>query len=443
MKVDKIKAIPKSIIAEIKKRETKYDGHTRYCSYLTTNDKELVKVTVAIKHKGKEVYIKQCAVHGLRSAKCFVRDMDYTYMGGYQVGWYAEGLYKEPKTYEDGKWWECEDKYFDPFAPIINLDYLERFPEYKYSAYQLYPDTDILQYLRLYEEYPQTEYLLKFGLSYYVKQKTLLKKIGKDKTFRKWLFNNHFLLKCGFYYASTIIKAYEEHKPLDVVQAYEEKKKKINADRYLKPIRELFGKNINKYIDYTEKLNISNYLYLDYLNACNYLGMDMSKEKNSMPHDFMYWHDIRVEEYRTVKAFRDEEERKAKALKDAEERKELYDKFSMVAEKYAKLGKEDGAYMVILAQSPAELVNEGAILKHCVGHMGYDKKFANEKSLIFFVRAKDKPTEPFVTVEYSLQSKKVLQCYAKGNSTPDAAVTNYINCEWTPYANRVLKSMVA
>lgn len=443
MKVDKIKPIPKSIIAEIKKRETKFNGHTRYYSYLTKNDKELVKVTVAVKHKGKNLHIKQCAVHGLHSAKCFVKDMDFTYIGGYQVGWYAEGLYKEPKTYEDGKWWECNDKYYDPFAPILNRDYLAKYPEYKYSAYELYTDTDILQYLRLYEEYPQTEYLLKFGLSYYVKQKTLLKKIGKDKTFRKWLFNNHSALKNGFYYASTIIKAYEENKPLNVVQAYEEKRKRINADRYLKPIRELFGKNICKYIDYTEKKNINNYTYLDYLNACNYLGLDMSQEKNSMPHDFKHWHDVRVEEYRTVKAFRDAEERKAKAIKDAEEKKELYDKFSKVAEKYSMLSKEDGAYVVMIAKSPAELVEEGVALNHCVGHMGYDKKFAKEQTLIFFVRTTENPNEPFVTVEYSLQSKKVLQCYAKGNTKPDESVTNYIDMKWTPYASKMLKSMVA
>ena len=441
MKIDKIKPIPKSIIAEIKKRETKIDGHTRYYSYLTTNDRELVKVTVAVKHNNNKLYYKQCAVHGLRSDKCFVKDMSFTYMGGYQVGWYYDGIGKEPKWYEDGIWYTAEDKYFDVFSAPLNIEYLAKYPEYKYSAYDIYPYTDILQYLRLYEEYPQTEYLVKFGLSYYVKNKQLLKKIGKDKRFQKWLFNNHSALKDNFYYVSTIIKAYKENKPLAEVQAYEEKVKKINADRYLKPIRNLFGKDIGKYIDYIEKQNISHSLYLDYLNACNYLGIDMSENKNRIPHDFMHWHDVRVEEYKTVKAFRDEEERKAKAIKDAEERKELYDKFSKVAEKYSNLSKEDGAYIVVLAQSPAELVNEGAILKHCVGHMGYDKKFAREESLIFFVRTKENPTEPFVTVEYSLKSKKVLQCYAKGNSKPDADVETYITTIWNPYANKVLKKI--
>lgn len=443
MKIEKIKSIPKTIIAEIKKRETKPDGRTRYYSYLTTNDKELVKVTVAVKHHNNKLYYKQCAVHGLHSDKCFVKDMEFTYMSGYQTGWYYDGYTKEPKYYEDGKWYEVEDKYFDVFAPCLNLDFLAKYDEYKYSAYDIYPYTDILQYLRLYEEYPQAEYLVKFGLSYYVKNKQILKKIGTDKKFQKWLFNNGSELKGNFYYVSTIMKAYRENKALNVVQAYEEKVKKINADKSLKPIRELFGKDICKYIDYVEQKGISHRLYLDYLTACNYLGIDMSENKNRIPHDFMHWHDVRIEEYTTVKAFRDEEERKAKALKDAEEKKELYAKFSKVAEKYSKLSNENGAYIVILAQSPAELVNEGAILNHCVGHMGYDKKFAKEQSLIFFVRTKENPTEPFVTVEYSIKDKKVLQCYAKGNTNPDADVETYITNIWTPYANRTLKKMVA
>ena len=99
MKIDKIKSIPKKFLADIKKRETKPDGHTRYYSYLTTNDRELVKVTVAVKHHQGKLYYKQCAVHGLHSAKCFVKDMEYTYMGGYQVGWYDMGISKKEKYY--------------------------------------------------------------------------------------------------------------------------------------------------------------------------------------------------------------------------------------------------------------------------------------------------------------------------------------------------------
>ena len=432
MKIEKIKPIPKKIIAEIKKRETKVDGRTRYYSYLTENDKELVKVTVAVKWYKDKLYYKQCAVHGLHSDKCFVKDMEFTYMGGYQTGWYYDGITKEPKWYEDGKWYEADSKYFDVFSSLLNIDFLAKYDEYKYSAYDLYTGDNILQYLRLYEEYPQTEYLVKFGLSYYVQYKQLLKKIGKDKKFQKWLFNNHSALKGNYYYVSAILKAYEENKPLNVVQAYEEKVKKINADKSLKPIRQLFGKDICKYIEYIEKQSISHRLYLDYLNACNYLGLDMTENKNRIPHDFMHWHNVRIDEYHS-----------AKALKDAEEQKNYYESFSKVAEKYAKLSNNNGAYVVVIAQSPAELVNEGKKLNHCVGKMNYDQKFIREETLIFFVRQKENPTEPFVTVEYSLKSKKILQCYGKGDSNPDAEVKEYVNNIWLPYANRMLKQKVA
>ena len=54
MKIDKIKPIPKYMLALIKKEDKKRyaepTGKTRYYSYLTKNDGELVCVTVAVKH---------------------------------------------------------------------------------------------------------------------------------------------------------------------------------------------------------------------------------------------------------------------------------------------------------------------------------------------------------------------------------------------------------
>ena len=159
----------------------------------------------------------------------------------------------------------------------------------------------------------------------------------------------------------------------------------------------------------------------------------MTEEKNRFPHDFNYWHDVRIDEYDT-----------AKALKDEEERKELYSKFSAIAEKYLPLqDTKKGQFIAIIAKSPAELIREGDKLKHCVGRMGYDQKFIREETLIFFIRQQDKPDEPFVTLEYSLKQKKVLQCYAKGNATPNDDVMNYVNRKWLPYAKRTLKKLVA
>ena len=102
----------------------------------------------------------------------------------------------------------------------------------------------------------------------------------------------------------------------------------------------------------------------------------------------MRWHDIRIDEYHT-----------AKALKDAEERKKLYEQFETVANKYLALQRNlNDGFIVVIAKNPAELIREGELLHHCVGRMNYDQRFIREESLIFFVRRKDTPDVPFVTV---------------------------------------------
>ena len=437
MRIEKIKPIPKYMVEKIKKidkeRNPQQNGSTRYYSYLTTNDKELVKVTVAVKTKYKKLYCKQCAVHGVHSKECFVKDMIFGYMCGYQTGWHSEGLTRYRKWYEYNVWYCADDSMFDPYSILINKEYIDKFPEYKYSAYQQYDGWDILQYLRLYEEYPQTEFLVKAGLSKLTNSKQILKLIGKDKAFRKWLSKNRGELSLHHFYISAILGAYKTKKPLNEVQCFEMAKKELTKERGYKPIRDLIGGDYKRYLTYIGKQQISNRIYLDYLNACNYLGLDMNEEKNKYPHNFQYWHDIRADEYAT-----------AKALKDEEERKELYSKFKLTSKKYSALQyNKRGDYIVVIPKSPADLIYEGEKLSHCVGRMGYDQKFIREETLIFFIRTRENPKEPFVTVEYSLEKKKILQCYAYENTQPENTVMEYVNKVWLPYANRKTKQIVA
>lgn len=102
-----------------------------------------------------------------------------------------------------------------------------------------------------------------------------------------------------------------------------------------------------------------------------------------------------------------------------------------------------GAFVVYIAQSPAELVKEGEALHHCVGKLGYDKKFAKEQSLIFFVRSVTDTEKPLATIEYDLKRNKILQFYADHNQKPDEAVTDYVNNVWLPHANKALKKLAA
>lgn len=441
MKIEKIKPIPKYMIERIRKAEEtnprRNSGHTRFYSYLTKNDGELVKITVACKNKldGPRWRCKQVIVHGIHSKDCFLKDIVFHFMGNYSVGWFEQGLQKCRKWYESEDWGWQDDKYFNIWCPILNIEYALKCPEYRYSAIDKYRYADTFKYLRLYEKYPQAEMLVKFGLSEYATSVQILRKVGKDKAFRKWLINRRNEIRYGGYYVGTLLIAYKTGKPLQQVQELEAEKKSFYRQDGYKNIKRLLktDKEVTALMEYISAQNTHLSSYSDYISACNYLGLDMTLPKNRFPHDFKRWHDIRIDEYRTVKA-----------LKDEEERKELYAKFAAVAEKYLPLQKDDkNAFVVVIAHSPQDLISEGDILHHCVGRMNYDQKFVREESLIFFVRNIAEPDTPFVTVEYSLRNKKVLQCYGEHDTRPDDSVMEFVNKKWLPFANRQLKKIQA
>ncbi len=432
-----IKPIPKYMLKLIQRRDRKdcpeQSGHTRYYAYITKHKKELVKVTVACRNKGKQWYCKQVAIHDVHSPYCLVKDIDFVMIAGYIVDWYEQGLTRYPKWWNYGIWEKADNKYFNMYSPIINVDYALKFPQYKYSAVDKYPRTNIMRYLRLYEQYPQAELLVKFGLPYYATSKQILRKTSKDKRFGKWLIRNSSEIALHGYYVSTLFKAYKTGKPLAKVQNAEEDKKTFSRSSNYKDIKEIFrtDKDIEKFLEYINKQDANISSYADYLKACTYLGLDMSQDKNRLPHNFKHWHDIRIDEYRT-----------AKALKDKQEREELYAKFASIAEKYLPLQRDkDNTYVVVIAKSPSDLIREGELLHHCVGRMNYDQRMIREESLIFFIRDKNSPDVPFVTIEYSLKQRKVLQCYGDRDSKPNEQVLNFVNRKWLPYANRKLKQI--
>ena len=433
-----IRPIPKYILNKILKTDNKNyptpDGHVRCYAYLTTWKKELIKVTVVVKHRYKKRYCKQVAVHGLDSDICFVKDMEYCYCAsmGFRFGWYEEGLQKHRNWYERG-WCYADDKYYDPYAEIVNLDFIDRLPEFKYSEYKLYTGNNIFKYLRLYRKYPQLEILMKLGFTNIALSKTILR-CCEDNAFRKWLIVQRRELQSKYYYIDVIARAFKTGKPLDRLQAYKEAKLQLIHDSSLAPIKETFkGKELERFVDYIAKQRTNAHTYLDYLKACQNLGLDMTEDKNRFPHDFKRWHDMRIDQYATKKAIEDEEKRK-----------ELYTNFAKIADKYFPMQHfKRSAFICIIAKSPAELIREGEALHHCVGRMNYDQRFVREESLIFFVRDKDKPDIPLVTIEYSISQKKVLQCYGEYDSKPSDDVLHYVNKVWLPHANKTIKQIRA
>lgn len=430
-----IKPISNVMLNRIKKLDNKLiekpTGNTRFYTYFTKFKNELCSVTVAVRNHYKKWFCKQVVVHGLHTDKVYLQDIGTT-MGFLRVGWYREGISKW-SSWVDYDWGYNDDKYFQmQTATVVNKEYISKLKGYKYSAIEQYKYSDIFKYLRLYEQYPKAELLVKCGLSHLATSKQILRLCDKDKNFCKWLFKNKVEVKNPHYYTDSIIRAYKQNRPIKEVYNFDRFKKSFVKESNFRNLKDfLKDDEQNKFINYLIKQNTDGYCYEDYRTACEYLGLDMNEDKNRYPHNFSYWHDMRIDQYNT-----------AKALKDKQEKQELYNKFEVVANKYLGLQRNlKDNFIVIIAKSPSELIHEGDFLHHCVGRMNYDQKFAREESLIFFVRNKDSIETPFVTLEYSLTNHKILQCYADHDSKPSDEVLDYVNKKWLPYANRKIRQI--
>ena len=174
---------------------------------------------------------------------------------------------------------------------------------------------------------------------------------------------------------------------------------------------------------------ISYTLYNDYIKAVKYLNLSLGDTKNIYPNDFNTMHDLRTYEYASLFA-----------KKQKKERNKLSKDISNVANKYQGLSYR-GKYIVVLARNLTDFKVESEVLSHCVAKMGYDKKMANEDSLIAFVREIDRPTKPFFTLEFSPKTCKILQLYGAHNCSPSKEVSEFVNKEWLKHAKQQLKKV--
>lgn len=431
-----IRPIPKTIRAQILELDTwvcPEQQYTRLYAYLTSMNNELVQITVAVKNGKRKIRsVKQIIVRGVYSDNVLVRDVDYFYGCGYIVSWQSEGYTRRQYERADGRWYSTEYKYYKLNTRVINPKYALRYEEFKYSCLDKYPTLNAIEYLRKYLKYPTIKYLVKNRLENYIGSKAILAKAQKDKAFRKWLIQNRKTLCDGFFYVKVVLRAYRRGTAPEVEQNTEiiyHRLKSACSKAFLAE----YKSEILKLSDYLIKQDISASSYVDYYDACMYLGMDMSLPKNRYPHDFMAWHDIRIDEYN-----------KAKLLAKAREREEFGRKFADVAIKYLPLEfKSKTEFTIIIPRSVSDLIREGEMLNHCVGRMNYDQKMAREETLIFFVRNKAEVEKPFVTVEYSLKTHQVLQCYGYHDTKPDDKVLSFVRNKWLPFANRQVKQIQA
>lgn len=321
------------------------------------------------------------------------------------------------------------------FIKVLNPEEITENLRFKYCGWQ--KGLDILDYLRAYADDPGVEFFGKAGI---MPRKSLINKAKRDGNFRKYIRNvrREFGESVNWYGPQAILDAYKAHS-YDVGKAFDI----ANEKRQLrKKVRDYGGNLVVKagfspetvwnYIETHIKKHNRNYgVYEDYLRACAYLKLDLKDTKNAFPNDFIRMHDLRIDQMRSKQA-----------AEDRKKRAELCKNFEENCKSLQWCEIKRGVLCVILPSAPADLVREGEMLHHCVGTMGYDKKVADGRSMIAFVRSVDDKDKPFVTVEYDLKTKQLIQCYGEHDHRPPEEVLCFVE-KWAEMVTKRLKAIEA
>lgn len=309
-------------------------------------------------------------------------------------------------------------------------------PQYKYSGYNKCSGIYAIDYLAKLDKFPVAEMLMKLHINRMWDDKAL-KFIQENKPFQKYLYKFREEINRNRMAFSTVKNAYKKNPELSPENYYTSLMYRMKCGRENAGIRKDVYKKILKYTtqekirDYLEKTKIGNSTYSDYLIACEWLHLKFDDTKVLFPKDFNYWHDLYTTQY-------------AQYVAEAEEKAhiQISEKLKQTAEKFGFIETKIGDYFVLVAKSKKDLIFEGEILSHCVGKMNYDKKQAEGKSLICFIRKEI--NTPYATCELDLTQKslKIRQVYGKNNSQITEPDFLDFKEKWIKKINQTYKKVV-
>lgn len=193
-------------------------------------------------------------------------------------------------------------------------------------------------------------------------------------------------------------------------------------DRYLSKIRDLDSKRLTTFERFrrffakqkkiNQKVRLQDLLadWLDYLKDLEKLQMDVTDPLNLFPKDFYRMH------------------ANVSMQVDHQKNKIIDDKISaLLPWRQMLFAMETGKYLIRPAESTFELIYEGKKLHHCVG--GYANRYAENDTNILFIREKEQPDKPFVTMEVQ----------KSGNGWRLVQIRGYLNNRNNPLPEEVKK----
>lgn len=135
--------------------------------------------------------------------------------------------------------------------------------------------------------------------------------------------------------------------------------------------------------------------WLDYLEAAEILGLDLTNEVVQMPGNLKEKHDRVTQAASAVRQHKKNDAFRSKLL-------------PKLVKKYLWWNDD---YLIRPAVSAEEITREGKALQHCVG--GYADRHVNGRTVILFLRRKDRPGVPMVTIE--MNGNRIVQAHGYRN----------------------------
>lgn len=274
---------------------------------------------------------------------------------------------------------------------------------HKYSGFeysQEFTNSEIFEYLAMYDKHPQVEMISKMGLSY------LLKEDLRCFRFSKTGYEIFGIEKEDFKYLQALKMPLPEfRRNITYIRKFNILTQDgYRALRYLLSCRDYIP--ITKYnYDYVLSLEGGAYLYHDYLRFCNQLGLPFNHE-NKYP--------------KNIKKAHDELMNKIEVVKNKEKEEAIINR---VIKELSKYRYADEKLIITPANSIEDLIEESKELDHCV--RTYANRYAEGETAIFLIRKQQDVNTPYFTLE--LKNKNICQVRGKHNCVPDKDVIDLLH----------------
>lgn len=311
---------------------------------------------------------------------------------------------------------------------------------YRYSALDVFAEANkpvsVIGWLGLYAGHRQLEYLPKlrlFSLACDISLGNSYVSVGRGASIKECL---PFEKQDIAYFAETDMSSYE----ISTFTAYKKRgyfigkeylhefrKKQINPQDYL--VETIMAMKVNpfklfRYIERQKKSNFSRgaamQFWKDYVSMARAEHYDLTDEYYLFPHNLSDMHD-EVNELRLLQSM----EQKESQIGD-----DVRAVFDELAQEYAAFAWSSEKYTIHAPTSLRELIHNGTKLKICVANPsnGYIKAYCEQKKILFFVQRAEKPGDPYVVFEMTMDGH-LGQTSAIRNESPSADVKAAIQ-EW-------------